>query len=626
MVFSGGKGIAGVGPELAGSLLTHIPALVALGSLKTEDLAVRFFEAFYRALASMKPVDACLSEARREVGDFFPLESAWLAPALFLSQKQPAVFQSRAGERVRQVYELSEGRYRRKLRETLNRIWPKPERYQRQLFKWMPRQDPLTSYVHAAEFLGQPRDAAELARRFQRMLVLGGPGSGKSMTLFRLFYDSAQSILSYSAKSPLPIYVSLADLDPQADLLDFVSEGFDRKLFQSDLEEGRFLFLMDGLDETSADSAKRLAGELNAFMRRFSLNRFVAAARRPVPVPLDLPNWFEVLPFAEWEATDFLVEGEAMRVEQARVLFRQLVENMGSRGGNPQVLSMARRLWREGASVPSTPSGLFEAFFEIAGQTLSPYVRETVLPALALRMSRVGRTSLRREHMETGPGETDNWFDNRFGGLGSEELVAALNKTRLLRGPHAFSFPNVAIQEFLTAYALRSNSTAEVLELIAPAEWIYDISLDDRPLNLKRGAFHGALVFLSGMLEDSAALIGGLLERDLVLASECYHEARSAATVTEPLRAAIQRSLGSAGEIHQRIGCLCLEAAGDAWSIELLEQAAGDGELPSRVQALIALGNLRSHRSLPLIQAAASERDPNVAQAAQDALIRIRAS
>ncbi len=57
-----------------------------------------------------------------------------------------------------------------------------------------------------------------------------------------------------------------------------------------------------------------------------------------------------------------------------------------------------------------------------------------------------------------------------------------------------------------------------------------------------------------------------------------------------------------------------------------VEQAAGDGELASRVQALIALGNLRSHRSLPLIQAAASERDPNVAQAAQDALIRIRAS
>jgi hypothetical protein len=627
MVLGGDEAVAGVGLELAGSLLAHLPALLALGSLKTEDLAVRFIEGFYRALASMKPVDACLSEARREVGDFFPVESAWLAPALFVSQKQPAVFHSRAGERVRQVYELSEGRYRRRLRETLNRIWPKPERYQRQLFKWMPRQDPLTSYVHAAEFLGQPRDAAELARRFQRMLVLGGPGSGKSMTLYRLFYDSAQSILSYSAKSPLPIYVSLSDLDPETELLDFVADGFDRKLFQSDLEEGRFLFLMDGLDEMSADSAKRRAGELNRFMRRFSLNRFVAAARRPVPVPLDIPTWFEVLPFAEWEATDFLVEGEAMRVEQARVLFQELVGNLGARGGNPQVLSMARRLWREGASVPPTLGGLFEAFYEMAGQTLSPYVREVVLPGLALRMSRMGRTSLRREHMETVTGEPDKSLDHRFGGgLGSEELVAALNKTRLLRGPHAFSFPNVALQEFLTAYALRSTSSAEVLDLITPAEWIYDASLDDRPLNLKRGPFHGALVFLSGMLQNSSALSEGLMERDLVLASECYHAGGSPGTVTEPLRAAIQRALASSGEIYQRIGCLCLEATGDAWSVELLERAAGDGELPARVQALIALGNLRSHRSIPLIQAAASERDPNVARAAQDALIRIRAS
>lgn len=627
MVLSGGDAFAGVGPELARALLAEIPALVALGSLKTEDLAVRFLEAFYRALASMKPVDTCLSEARREVGDFFPMESAWLAPTLFLSQKQPAVFHSRAGERVRQVYELSEGRYRRKLRETLNRMWPKPERYQRQLFRWMPRQDPLTSYVHATELLDEPRDAAELARRFQRMLVLGGPGSGKSMTLYRLFYDSAQSILSYSAKSPLPIYVSLSDLEPEAELLDFVADGFDRRLFQSDLEEGRFLFLMDGLDEMSADAAKTLAGKLNAFMRRFSLNRFVAAARRPVPVTLELPNWFEVLPFAEWEATDFLVEGEAMRVEQARVLYRDLVEHLGARGGNPQVLSMARRLWREGATVPATLSGLFEAFFEMAGRTLSPYVRETVLPELALRMSRMGRTSLRREHMEAGPGQSDNWFDKRFGGLGSEELVAALNKTRLMRGPHAFSFPNVAIQEFLTAYALRANSTtAEVLELIPPAEWIYDTSLDDRPLNLKRGPFHGALVFLSGLLDDSSGLVGGLMDRDLVLASECYHEARSVESVTEPLRASIQRSLASAGEIHQRIACLCLEAAGDSWAVELLEQAAGDGELASRVQALLALGNLRSHRSIPLIQAAASERDQNVARAAQDALLRIRAS
>ena len=196
----------------------------------------------------------------------------------------------------------------------------------------------------------------------------------------------------------------------------------------------------------------------------------------------------------------------------------------------------------------------------------------------------------------------------------------------MLRGPHAFSFPNVAIQEFLTAYALRSNSTSELLELVDAAEWIHDSSLDDRPHNLKRGPFHGALAFLSGMLEDSSDLVNGLLERDLVLASECYREALSADSAAASLHGAIERSLGSDGAIHQRIGCLCLESLGGSWAVGLLERAAADEALASRVQALIGLGNLRSYSSVPLLQSAAKESDPDVARAAQDALARIKAS
>lgn len=629
LVLSGGESVIGAGPELAGQLLAHIPALLSLAGLRPEDLAVRFTESFYRALSGLKPVDAALSEARGELGSLFPVESSWLAPALFLSQKDAALFHSRAGERVRQVYQLSEGRYRRRLRETLNRIWPKPERYSRQLLRWMPRQEPLSAYLHALDFLAQPQDAPELARRFQRLLLLGEAGAGKSMTLFKLFYDSAQPILSYSAKSPLPIYASLSDMPEGGDLLEYLSDGFDRKLFLSDLEEGRFLFLLDGLDEMSADSATRLTGELNTLMRRFSLNRYVTAARRPGPAPIEIPNWFEILPFAEWEATDFLAEGEAMRVEQARVVYRQLVRNIGPRGGNPQILAMARRLWREGASIPYTMSGLFEAFYKVAGESVSAELRGKLLPELAVLMSQAGRTSIRREHLETGAswGESERWLSSPgLTGMSPDELLAALSKTRLLRGPHAFSFPNLAIQEFLTAYALQSRNTHEILELIAPAEWTLIPSVDERPHNLRRGAFHGALPFLSGMLEDSSALIEGLLDRDLVLASECCREARYADRATARLQSEIQRALASTGEIQQQIGCLSLEALGDAWAVKLLEGAASDGEFPSRALALSALGSLRSYGSVPLLQSAAKEKDPDVARAAQDALARIKAS
>ena len=127
----------------------------------------------------MKPVDAALADARAAVMSQFPDETEWVAPALYLSRKDATVLFHPGRGAVQDVYQLSEGRYRRRLRETLNRFWPKPERYFPQLLQWLPRDEPLTSYLHAAEFLGQPHSASELNQRFQRLLLLGSAGIGQ---------------------------------------------------------------------------------------------------------------------------------------------------------------------------------------------------------------------------------------------------------------------------------------------------------------------------------------------------------------------------------------------------------------------------------------------------------------
>ena len=72
------------------------------------------------------------------------------------------------------------------------------------------------------------------------------------MNLCRLFYEAAQPILGYSAKSPLPMFVSLPEVPPRGNLVDFLAEGLDRELFFKDLEEGRFLFLMDSVNGLSS--------------------------------------------------------------------------------------------------------------------------------------------------------------------------------------------------------------------------------------------------------------------------------------------------------------------------------------------------------------------------------------
>jgi hypothetical protein len=629
---SGGEGLGGTGPDLAQHLLRVTPALLAQSGTSPDDLVLRFTESFYRSLAALKPMDAALSDARSEVATHFPLESGWLAPALYLSRRDARIFYNEARERVQQVYQLSEGRYRRNLRETLNRIWPKPERYARQLLRWKPRREPLTSILHSADFLGQPRGPAELAERFQRLLLLGEPGAGKTMTLYRLFYEKAQPILSYSVKSPLPIYVSLPDLPARTNLIDYVSRGFDRDLFLKDLEEGRFLFLMDGLDGLSASSAKRLTASLNAFMRRYAMNRFVVAARQILPVPLDIPNRVEFLPFSESEAFDFLTGDRAMREEPAKLLYHQLSQTLGPKVGNPHLLTMARRLWREGASIPKSASGLYMAFFQVAGASLDTELREGLLPRLALFMSQSDRSSVTRQQLAEESSEQENGGIGRWFGIQkmtastADELLTELSKTRLLRGSTAFSFPSLGFQEFLTAFALLECSINEVLDLIAPAQWASLLTDGGRPYNLMRGPFHGALPHLSGFLEESSELIEKLIERDLLLASECYREASNKEAVDDALRAAIQHSITSTDSLLQNVGCLSLEARGDRWAIGILEQIAANPHTAARTMALEALGKLRSHRSLPLLKAAAQEDDPSVAQAALDALNRLKVS
>lgn len=631
IVWSGGPAAGVVSPSLAERLLDSTPALLSQRHSMPEELLSSYTSAFYRSLGALDPVDTALAHAGGAVLSHFPADSEWVAPSLYLSRKDASLLHNPTRGIVTDVYQISEGRYRRRLRESLNRFWPKPERYFPQLSRWIPRSEPLVGYAHAAEFLGHPQSAAELSRRFQRLLLVGGPGAGKSMALYRLFYEAVQPVLSYETKSPLPIYLSLPDLGDSRDLYELLVSGFDRDLFTSDLEEGRFLFLLDSLDGLNALGTSRRAEALNAFMRRYPLNRFVVTTRRPSPKPIEIPNWAEMLPLAEWEALDFLTADDAIRPEPAKILYEQLSRTLGPDVGNPQVLAFARRLWREGARVPESLTEIFEGFFRVAGASIAPETRDTLLPQLAFFMSKGDRLSLRREHLETRQrasglaGLANEVAFRSTGAMGADELLAEIEKTRLLRGPEAFTFPNLAFQEFLTAYSLRHTAMSTVLNLVPPADWRYLDGESTRPLNLSRGSFHGALPFLCGLRDDGPRFVESLVGRDLVLASRCFRETRPSTNVDLLLRAAAEREMDDGDELQAAVAVLSLEARADPWAIDWLEQLATEPGSTVRVLALEALGNLHSMESVPVLETAAEASDLQVVRAAMDALARIKA-
>ncbi|MCA1856631.1 metallophosphoesterase [Massilia oculi] len=176
--------------------------------------------------------------------------------------------------------------------------------------------------------------ATQLYQRYNNIVVLGDPGSGKTCFL-------KHEILSYCLgkedegwySGHLPVYVSLADAarlsSEGEDMLGIcekqsVRRGIDlpRVVIEEELARGTVAFFFDGLDEVGhIDKRIGLMAEIGRLVKSYSKygNRFVIASRPAAVQPVDVPDVFTYVQLKG------LTESE-MRVLASRVLTARLGE------------------------------------------------------------------------------------------------------------------------------------------------------------------------------------------------------------------------------------------------------------------------------------------------------------
>jgi predicted NACHT family NTPase len=137
--------------------------------------------------------------------------------------------------------------------------------------------------IAARQILG-----TQAVEKYGNLRVLGKTGSGKSIFLKRL---AMQCNAGKFAANQAPVFMALRDFaescryNQQVNLLEFIQQEFlESGISQPEtlnklLQEGRILFLIDGLDEICQDEEHKTLNEVRRFCERFHKNTFVTTCR-----------------------------------------------------------------------------------------------------------------------------------------------------------------------------------------------------------------------------------------------------------------------------------------------------------------------------------------------------------
>jgi len=210
------------------------------------------------------------------------------------------------------------------------------------------------------------------------VLLVGRPGSGKSTALARLLLEEATKPLPEAekgVKSPpslvgkgvggldqIPVLVELRQY--KTSVLDLIREfllrhrlRLDSREIETLLFEGRFLLLIDGLNELPSEEARR---DLKAFRQNYGATSMIFTTRDlGVGGDLGIEKKLEMQPLTEVQMQQFV---RAYLPEQGDLMLRQLRNRLREMGQTPLLLWMLCELFRQTGNIPPNLGLVFRCF------------------------------------------------------------------------------------------------------------------------------------------------------------------------------------------------------------------------------------------------------------------------
>lgn len=258
------------------------------------------------------------------------------------------------------------------------------------------------------------------------LLILGKPGSGKTITLLQLAQDLiVQAETDETFTQPVPVVFNLSSwIDTQQPLIDWMvvelsnKYQIPKKIGRPWLENNRILPLLDGLDEVKAENRTACVEGINRFGEEFGLAGLVVCSRQEeyssLPVRLKLNGAIRLQPLTLEQIYDYLdIAGSKLDVLRTTL---QTDEELQEMAHSPLILGIMSLAYQD-MPLDALPSRtieteirrkqLFDTYiermFQRKGQGNKPYTNEQAkswLSWLAHKMDQHDRTEFLIEQMQ----------------------------------------------------------------------------------------------------------------------------------------------------------------------------------------------------------------------------------
>ena len=205
------------------------------------------------------------------------------------------------------------------------------------------------------------------------IIVLGSGGTGKSMLMRHLFVNT-QHRGSY-----IPVLVELrkiSNADKADSLLKMIHsciEEFDVRLdqtqFEYSLRSGKYLLLLDGLDEVKEEIQDRVENLIQELSKKYPRNGFIISSRREGVDFNELETYTVVrsLPLKKEQAVELInrigKNGDKVK-EFSGLLFKELFDKHKDFASNPLLLTMMYITFVDNNIIPEHLTDFYEAAYD----------------------------------------------------------------------------------------------------------------------------------------------------------------------------------------------------------------------------------------------------------------------